>query len=114
VGEDDAGRAHEVHPSRIVTEPLRDIGPRNPPIGLGEDPLLIWFRYGLGNLLYTIGRDFGEATLDSIPERADGIRYAILDAYHEAKQRLAEPKYQPVGIRIDTSDLSPKEPREGG
>jgi hypothetical protein len=97
-----------------MTEPLRDIGPRNPPIGLGEDPLLIWFRYGLGTWFYTLGRDYGEDVLDTIPERADGIKFAILDAYAEAKKRLREPSiHTPVGIRIDTSNLIPQEPEKG-
>lgn len=87
---------------------LRDIGPRNPPILTGEHPFIIWIRYGLGDLFYWIGMTFGAAWLDKVPEFLDALRFATLDALHEAKQRLAEPSiHTPVGIRIDTTDLKP-------
>lgn len=98
-----------------MIEIQRDIGPRNPPSDLGEDPFLIWFRYGLGDLFYSAGKRFGVEILDGIPERLDGMRYAILEALHEARQRLEKenpPVYTPVGIRIDTSQFTPK-PTEG-
>lgn len=79
----------------------RDIHPINPPIEAGEDPILRWLRYGLGDLFYAWAKERGLGTLHV-------VQFVVNEAVHEATQRIEREQHIPVGFRLDTSGMGPR------